>query len=904
MTTCTYKNTKGKNKGQLCDRQCTPNSNMCSSHTQLVSKLSDATPTKLVKYNSRQSQEFFNKDRCEWLISHEAFWENVPPDDCEYYKWILQCLKLWVKHSKKQGSNWFVDVTYCHSNIGRYVARITDTKSCNFSAMTMPQCVRDFLYESFYWDIDMQAAHNTITYYYWLSQGKPLEHSNLWFSQRDDVLEIIQDKCEVSRKEAKVLLLSILYGGDTMNWFMKNNVQWPEFQLEIQQMQNEITDNIHRCMTEELSDYLSHSMKIGEEKGNKYTKKDPYCRAWSYWCQTKERLLITWVWDYFLSKGMQVGAVIHDGCHVSKNFLKKDIDIALREIEAKLETESVNILGFYCPMKFSIKPMNPSERLVLLYESSLDTIEEKDSISEPLKKKASPSIMNSKYESPEAWIANSQLSYDNTCIRMRDQGYTLYYVNNRMSYLRIANSTEGLNDRSNSYFIPLWISTKQKLVNMYEHVKYYHPRETSDNMWIGKLDSPFKWIETYIGKEVTMDGLFGLNRVEKAVTCPKGHPLYEGYTKQDILNLWRGFYAESLPPIKDDERDAVNKGIEELLELYDYIFMGQKEVIDYYLKLDAMIAKYPGHKVGVAPFLRSELQGVGKTTLADLKESWMGSHCVWKVKNLNNVFGNFNGELEGKVYVFCDEFSLPKSLTQAEEWLNLMKNLLTCHTDSIVRKGKDEIAGIPSFTHWEFATNEFLPKEGIGRRDFFFDHKGKVVRSAEYWNHIHRDVIKNERIMRAWYDMLIKKAEDEDLWNYDFRSNKPVTAYSQELLSYSQSLEYRFMSVFIKTLLVLYGSKEWKFTPTEIFQLYAKWNEDIKNKAILPSAIAFGRKLTSENLLEKFCGSGFEKKRVTSSNVILFHTDIIRAHVIDQELIDLSDELDCMKLPTWVFEDR
>ena len=141
-----------------------------------------------------------------------------------------------------------------HKDIGRFFAR------GSLSLQSLPREIRHTISKDYYHDIDIINAHPEILYQY--CKRYNLETPNLreYIDNRQDILNEIMNKGNITKEEAKKLILSITNGGQ-----IKNNLEC----LFIYKYRDEI-NYIHDyiCNLKENEEYL----KIGTTNAKKKTE--------------------------------------------------------------------------------------------------------------------------------------------------------------------------------------------------------------------------------------------------------------------------------------------------------------------------------------------------------------------------------------------------------------------------------------------------------------------------------------------------------------------------------------------------------------------------------------------------------------------------------------------------------
>ncbi len=164
---------------------------------------------------------------------------------------------------------------------------------------------------------------------------------------------------------------------------------------------------------------------------------------------------------------------------------------------------------------------------------------------------------------------------------------------------------------------------------------------------------------------------------------------------KDIFNLWTGFNISREDADQYNEEEA-----EPILEIIRRIWCQEdEESYNYILDLFAHFIQKPHIKTGVLLALKSKQGGSKGLILNKLAQIIGESHYVQN-SNADNLFGNFNGQLEGKIVCNLDEafWGGDKKLE------GMVKNKITEKSQSINKKNK-ELYQIDDYVNYIITTN-------------------------------------------------------------------------------------------------------------------------------------------------------------------------------------------------------
>lgn len=163
----------------------------------------------------------------------------------------------------------------------------------------------------------------------------------------------------------------------------------------------------------------------------------------------------------------------------------------------------------------------------------------------------------------------------------------------------------------------------------------------------------------------------------------------------DLFNLWCGFNMkkEAVQHYGEDEAQPILDHIKELWCNND------ENSYEYILNYFAHIIQKPHIKTGVLLALKSK-QGGGKGIILDKLAQIIGDDHYCQNSNANFLFGNFNGQLEGKIICNLDEafWGGDKNLE------GVIKNKITEKRQTINKKNKENYQ-IDDYVNYIITTN-------------------------------------------------------------------------------------------------------------------------------------------------------------------------------------------------------
>lgn len=188
---------------------------------------------------------------------------------------------------------------------------------------------------------------------------------------------------------------------------------------------------------------------------------------------------------------------------------------------------------------------------------------------------------------------------------------------------------------------------------------------------------------------------------------------------KDIFNLWNGFAISHEEADKYDEKDA-QPILDHIKELWA---QDNEEVYNYVLNLFAHYIQKPHVKTGVLLALKSK-QGGGKGIILDKLAKIIGEDHYVQNSNADYLFGNFNGQLEGKIVCNLDEAFWGGDKKKE----GVVKNKITETRQTINKKNK-EAYKVDDYVNYIITTNNdwFTGVSEDDRRNYCIELSNKIA---------------------------------------------------------------------------------------------------------------------------------------------------------------------------------
>jgi hypothetical protein len=281
-------------------------------------------------------QEFFNPDYMRLLLNHDGLSYETKQQLKKYYK-------------RRQAGN-RVDTIYDYAKeystyqIGRVYAINA------LSLQSFERDIRNALAQGVYWDIDMVNAHPTILLQACKSKGWACNELEHYVNNRDEVLGDIVKHYGCSTKDAKNLMIRMMFLGHPEAWIgdsvCENSTNHFPFVNAFRQELENIANNVYNN-EKDISDVVAK-----KRKKNITQKKS--C-VLSLFLQSEEHKILIAIDKSLQTQGRLMDTFIFDGGLVRK--LKDEIEFP-NDILQQCEQDVKQKTGY--EVKLSVKPLETS----------------------------------------------------------------------------------------------------------------------------------------------------------------------------------------------------------------------------------------------------------------------------------------------------------------------------------------------------------------------------------------------------------------------------------------------------------------------------------------------------------------------------------------------------------------
>ena len=239
----------------------------------------------------------------------------------------------------------------------------------------------------------------------------------------------------------------------------------------------------------------------------------------------------------------------------------------------------------------------------------------------------------------------------------------------------------------------------------------------------------------------------------------------------NVLNLFRGYkYA----PIENAEL------LSTWTDFVKTIICNNNELMyNYVQNWISFIIRNPGKKTGTALILKG-LQGTGKGTFANVLSKLLDGYVSPNITNMDELVGDFNTAIEGKMLCFCNELK-----NVGEERVANFDRLKSLITDYSIRYNEK---GIPrrngeNVANFVFMTNNAYPVkiEADDRRYVVLKVSAAQRGNRDYWTKFNAEIDRDDFIQAIMYDYVNNYDDSYDI------SEIPNTEERKDLINASKS---------------------------------------------------------------------------------------------------------------------
>jgi hypothetical protein len=257
----------------------------------------------------------------------------------------------------------------------------------------------------------------------------------------------------------------------------------------------------------------------------------------------------------------------------------------------------------------------------------------------------------------------------------------------------------------------------------------------------------------------------------------------------DEYNIWKGFEAEKLPSVPDDQIQALIEPI--VRHIHEVIAVDNQEQTDFIIDYFANIVIRPTVKTHVALSLVGQ-EGCGKDILLDwIRLKILGKSITHQTDKLNNdLFDKFAECFINKVLIQADE------VQNVYEFTDRLKHFITGDTQYCEKKNIQEREITENLCNLVLTSNNKntikIPPDD--RRYCLFECSSKYKGNTQYFRNLSA-CMANPSVQRAFFQFLMSR--DVSKYMPHFEDFRPLTKYYQDQQILCICPVMRFMSAIV-----------------------------------------------------------------------------------------------------------
>ena len=572
----------------------------------------------------------------------------------------------------------------------------------SLSLQSFKKAIRETLVHDTHTDVDIKNCHFVLLSQYCKEKGIICEKINNYVDNRVSYLQQLIDDHQVTRKQAKELILVMMYGGDMINYCISNgfevNVPLPDWVTDLNAEMKKITTLVCQ-MNKEIHDAVKKLKK--EDYKNKDTS------TLSYVMQNIEDRIIMAAYNFFQTKKITVDTLCFDGLLVKSKEITSDL---LEELSSYCN----NTTGY--KVDFEIKEMK-SHYEIINYKKLLDYTDYQFEHLDKFDQKYMDELDDA---GPYNTYRLKKTYFEKFFCKIQEPEPVVLFKNGAMS-------------RPNM----LTMSSASQLIK---------PIKSGINDGDGEAPFYYVWATDISHRYYSRCDFMPYNKT------PVSDPT--------IYNLFEGFNPDIYGPVVSEK--ARVKLITPYLDLVQELCGGNDEHAMYFHKYIAQIFQYPDSRPPIAIIFKGK-QGTGKNMVLDAIGNMLDDkHYITSSRptdffgeyaegyyrkllvNLNEAEGKDTFEFEGKMKSFITE----DTLTMNAKYMRpvIIKN----HARTIITTNKAN--PIP------------IDTKSVDRRYVVFQTTDKyLTKSSKYWSGLYKQ-LRKPNCMSALYQFFMGLDVDNMNW--------------------------------------------------------------------------------------------------------------------------------------------
>lgn len=278
-------------------------------------------------------------------------------------------------------------------------------------------------------------------------------------------------------------------------------------------------------------------------------------------------------------------------------------------------------------------------------------------------------------------------------------------------------------------------------------------------------------------------------------TSSRELPLIEEYKKWprccklDHIGMYPEYQGIQITPdkcynlFKPWAYDAIQGDPAPYLEFCEYFFQAEPHFAEYWHDWVANVIQFPWRRNNTTPQFIHDMEGMGKSAIPEFIAEMlgMGENAPAATLGPDDLFGNFNGTMRGKVFVVVNEPSSDRDDHSAK-----LKNLITGKEITINNKYGAQYS-IKNYVNYVFTSNKpYITHMGASSR------REAIYKCPTFSQ---QDILEKVRDMMKWaranngagFSAVMNWYMNRDVTNFDPYAPAPMTNYKQVAIALSKT---------------------------------------------------------------------------------------------------------------------
>jgi hypothetical protein len=714
--------------------------------------------------------ETINKDKLNRLLISDLLIQDLR------YKNIYDTeYEMLLKYISKINTEGKIPVKYIKKNYGR------SNPENGYGLHNIRREIRHTLSNEFYIDIDVVNCHPVILHQILIHNKIECKYLTKYIENRNDYLNKVMETYNLNKDKAKILFISLLYGGSYKKWLKENksDIIIEEIQLfneELWKIGEIICDN-----NKELNTWV-----LDKHKDDTIKKFNYNSSTVSYYLQEKEVQILEALYLLCIDKGYIINnnvVLCADGLMIQKELFNNNILDEFHEIIK---------LKFDIDLTFTTKKMDSDYSLEIL-NNSINNPDIKNIIND-INIVTDINIKNKLEIKKEKLIKNNIKEINNEIIKRMKK-----YQSNQESQkkqlekeekekLKQLEKQEKESQKEEERIIKERNKIEKKKLNKLQSEKeeeekikdkisneqsIYNKYKLDFESKFFKINEPiiygyynnekFKLYDYKSLYEYCIDKYHGIFTVNLYNDCYKNmdffskwrideekraynkvifNPNLNDESNNNCFNLFTGFKLNDLSVGKINTKESI------FFKLLKHVCNGKLEY-KYIKEWIAHIIRTPEKKTNVAIVLYSKEGGIGKNAIIDAILKLLKGYTS-KIESIDDITNKFNDNQVNKLFLYGDEICC-----KAGKYNDRLKSIITRTEVTVEKKGHDSFT-INDYSNWMFSSNNELAFkiEENSRRMFMIEcNPNRLTKEEfiEYYNEIN-DPIKIQQIFNYFLD--------------------------------------------------------------------------------------------------------------------------------------------------------